>query len=208
MNDRPDVEAAYRLDGPEANQKLYADWAATYDETFAAESDYLLHAHVANLFTHAGGKGPILDVGAGTGLCAEVLALHNRSPIDATDISNDMLDIARAKGLYRKLIQGDILAGLPIADRRYAGAVSSGTFTTGHVGPDGLDEVLRVTRSGGLLVISVNAKHFEAAGFAAKFDQLKGAIRDLELIPVSIYGPDASGPHAGDKGLVARFIKV
>jgi hypothetical protein len=44
---------------------------------------------------------------------------------------------------------------------RYGGAVSTGTFTIAHVGPEALDEVLRVVRPGGLVGISVNAQHWE-----------------------------------------------
>ena len=47
-------------------------------------------------------------------------------------------------------------------------------FTTGHVGAEGLDELLRVVRPGGVLVLTVKDKTW-AAGFAARVEALAGA---------------------------------
>ena len=47
-----------------------------------------------------------------------------------------MLDVAQTKGIYRALFAGDLTARLPVDDGTYAGIVSSGTFTNGHVGPE------------------------------------------------------------------------
>jgi hypothetical protein len=43
--------------------------------------------------------------------------------------------------------------------------VGAGTFTHRHVGPDELDELLRVTRSGGLFVLTIHYKLYKKAGF-------------------------------------------
>ncbi|MEM1301344.1 MAG: class I SAM-dependent methyltransferase, partial [Pseudomonadota bacterium] len=149
MADDPDLDSAYALNSPQAVQQLYAGWADTYDTDFAVEHGYQLHDHVASAYVDAQGTGPVLDVGAGTGLVAQALAARGLKAIDGTDISPEMLQIAGSKGVYSALFQSDILAGLPIADDHYAGAVSAGTFTLGHVGPEALSEVLRVTRPGG-----------------------------------------------------------
>ena len=73
MSDDPDLKGAYALDGPDANRALYARWAETYDTDFAAENRYLSPGHVARTYAGAGGEGPVLDLGAGTGLVAEAL---------------------------------------------------------------------------------------------------------------------------------------
>ena len=44
---------------------------------------------------------------------------------------------------------------MPVDDATYDGVVSSGTFTLGHVGPEAIGELLRVTKTGGHIVISV-----------------------------------------------------
>lgn len=39
MND-PDLDAAYALETPDDSRRLYADWAQTYDTSFAKDADY------------------------------------------------------------------------------------------------------------------------------------------------------------------------
>lgn len=206
-NKLPDLSQAYALKTPEDSKRLYADWAASYDSDFVREQGYLLHLHVANLFVQSGGTGPVLDMGAGTGICGAALRDLETGPVDATDISPEMLDIAKQKDIYRRLFAADLLAGLPVSDQAYAGIVSSGTFTTGHVGPDGLDELLRITKHGGLITISVNTQHFKNAGFAEKLDTIKANGVDLTLIEVQIYDDTSNGPHKNDTAFVTHLRK-
>lgn len=207
-NDTPDLDGAYALKTPEDSKRLYAVWAETYDSDFAEAHDYLAPSHVAEAFLSAKGTGPVLDVGAGTGLCGEALHALGIGPVDATDISREMLDVAESKGIYRNLFTGDLTAQLPVADATYAGIVSSGTFTNGHVGPEAIDELLRITEPGGLLALSINTQHYVAQGFEAKLKALSGRITDLRLPELRIYGPGATGEHKDDTIFVALFRKV
>lgn len=206
--DKPDLDAAYSLQTPEDSRRLYAEWADDYDSDFAKGQDYRLPEMTARAFVAAGGTGPILDVGAGTGLCGEALAALGLGPIDATDISPEMLERAMAKEVYRDAIEADLFEGIPVPAQSYAGVVSSGTFTTGHVGPDGIDPLLRVARKGALFALSINARHYESAGFADKLASLQGRISALELVETRIYGPDANGMHKDDMALIALFRKA
>ena len=208
MPDTPSLSRAYALETPDDSVALYRDWAGDYDEGFARNSDYILHDQVARHYVNIGGFGPVLDIGAGTGLCGAALAARGITPIDGTDISQEMLDIAATKDVYRDLFAANLLEGLPVPDRPYQGAVSSGTFTTGHVGPDGIDPMLAPLRPGARVVISVNAKHFAAAGFEAKIAALEPHIEDVSLTEVAIYGPGAHGDHAADTALLVAFRKA
>lgn len=203
----PSLNAAYDLQSPDDNRRLYADWAETYDSGFAVDHDYRLHLNTARAFRDAGGQGPVLDVGAGTGLAGAVLSDLGMAPIDATDISGEMLDVAERKDVYRDLFVADLLEGLPVPRDSYAGIVSSGTFTHGHLGPDALDELLRVARTGAQFAISINAEHFTAKGFAAKLDALGDSITNLALPETRIYGPNATDEHKDDMAFVALFQK-
>ena len=205
----PDLHAAYSLKSPEENKRLYAEWAGEYDDSFAALEDYQLHIHTARAFVGAGGQGPVLDVGAGTGLCGAILAGLGVGPIDATDISAEMLDEAMRKDIYRDAIEADLNQGLPVPRGSYAGVVSSGTFTHGHLGPEVLPALLRVARHGAQFALSINAKHFEALGFADTIRRLEAdQIRDLSLTQVRIYGDLAAGPNKDDIALIALFEKT
>ena len=205
---KPDLDRAYALQTPEDSKRLYAEWADSYDTGFAEDMDYRLPDHVARVFVEAGGTGPVLDLGAGTGLCSQALAQRGITPIDGTDISQDMLDTAAQKNIYRSLFTGDLTGRLPVEDGVYQGLVSSGTFTTGHVGPEALDEVLRIAAPGAVIALSINAQHWAERGFEQKFAALRASITDLQLPEVRIYGPANTSEHRDATGLVAVFRKA
>jgi len=209
MSDKPDLNAAYALKTPEDSRRLYAEWAGDYDASFAAREDYQLHIHTARAFVMAGGQGPVLDVGAGTGLCGAVLADLGVGPIDATDISAEMLDQAMRKDIYRDAIEADLNEGIPAPPDSYAGIVSSGTFTTGHVGPGAIDALLRIARRGAQFTLSINEHHYDTQRFAARFEALlrEGRIIHLTLRRVRIYGDMAVGENKDDTALIALFEK-
>ncbi len=205
----PNLHAAYALDSPEDHKRLYAEWAGDYDDSFAALEDYQLHIHTARAFVGAGGQGPVLDVGAGTGLCGAVLAGLGVGPIDATDISPEMLDEAMRKDIYRDAIEADLNQGIPVPRDSYAGIVSSGTFTHGHLGPEALPALLRIARPGAQFALSINAKHYEKLGFAETLHKLaQGQIQNLTLPEVRIYGDLAAGPNKDDTALIALFERT
>ncbi|MGJ5619466.1 class I SAM-dependent DNA methyltransferase [Sulfitobacter sp. MF3-043] len=205
---KPDLDAAYAIETPEDNRRLYADWAKTYDDSFAADMDYQLPRMVGLIFCEAfRGSGPVLDVGAGTGLLAQSIPIRAMLEIDALDMSPEMLGIARQKGLYRKTIEADLTQPLDIADNIYGAIVSSGTFTHGHVGPDALDELLRIARCGAVFVLAVNAEHFVARGFAEKFALIEPHIEGLQHHDVNIYGADADATHKDDLASITVFRK-
>lgn len=204
----PDLGAAYALETPQDNLRLYAGWADSYDRTFAADMDYQMPDLVAwTLVEAAPDAATVLDVGAGTGLVAQALPPPVRGRIDALDISPEMLKVAMGKGLYRQAIKADLTQDLPLGDGCYEAIVSAGTFTHGHVGPDALHELLRVARPGCIFVLAINKEHFEARGFAAKFAELEPDIEGLDLRNVQIYGVKATGPHKDDQALIAVFTK-
>ncbi|SHI39909.1 Methyltransferase domain-containing protein [Shimia gijangensis] len=206
--ENPSLDGAYALETPEDSRRLYANWAETYDQTFAQAHDYLLPLLVAQAYKDEGGTGLVLDVGAGTGLCGQELIALNIGPVDATDISQEMLNVAATKSIYRTLFAGDLTARLAVEDDTYAGVVSSGTFTNGHVGPEAFDELLRITQPGGLLALSINTVHYDAKGFKAKLQDLDGQITDLHLPEVRIYGESATDGHKDDTVYIALFRKA
>lgn len=207
MDKKANLASAYALQTPDDSRQLYAAWAKTYESEFIAASGYCLHAAVADAFATAGGTGPVLDMGAGTGICGVSLAALGVQPIDATDISPEMLSEAADKGCYSELFEGDILAGLPKDDGAYQGIVSSGTFTLGHVGPEGLDEVLRLLAPGGLAVISVRDAHFEAEGFESKIASLEPLLRKSSRARARVYANSVTHAHKNDIAFLLHLWK-
>jgi predicted TPR repeat methyltransferase len=204
-----DLKDAYGLRTPADSVRLYRGWAADYDRTFAQAHGYVAPREVARAFLDEAGPdggaraGPVLDIGAGTGLVAE----HLRGlTVDAVDISQEMLDAAGAKGLYRRRIRADLTGPLPMADAEYSGFVSAGTFTHGHVGPACLPELMRIARPGAVFALSINAQAFDAAGFGSAFAGLvaEGDITPVRFRRAPIY-EGATHEHARDTMLVALF---
>ena len=207
MQKTPSLQNAYDLKSPDDNRELYSAWAETYDNDFIEDMQYKLHFFVAEEFVLNGGNGLILDVGAGTGALAQALLQRAKFSIEATDISKEMLKVADSKRIYQRSFLSDLTKKIPVDNSFYDGVVSSGTFTHGHVGPSAMDELVRVTKAGGLVTISVNEKHWIALDFESEIDRLNKYIRNYTLKKISIYGEESTHDHKDDKAIILT-IKV
>lgn len=92
----------------------------------------------------------ILDVAAGTGLFGIELNKNGYRNIDALDMSQEMLNHARVKNIYRKFIC------ITMTDQRiptietgeYDAVMCCASMGAGHVGPSAFEEMIRVTKPG------------------------------------------------------------
>lgn len=178
MSDK--LDAVYGAASAEEIARTYDDWAEGYE----ADMRRLGYRHpaigLALLARHVPrGAAPVLDAGAGTGLVGEWLGIVGFPVADALDLSEGMLAVARRKGCYRALHRAALGGPLPFADGAYAAAIATGVFTTGHVGAEGLDELARVVRPGGAIVLTV--KETVWPGFAMRIAAL--GLRTLEETP-------------------------
>ncbi|MCP4469842.1 MAG: class I SAM-dependent methyltransferase [Gammaproteobacteria bacterium] len=167
------VDAAYHLEDDDMVE-FYRKWAADYDHEMLDKLGYTSPASLASILIEQlpDTASTILDLGCGTGLTCRLLAERGYSRLDGVDISTEMLQVARERGIYRHLLTGDLNDPLERESDSYDGVVSSGTFTHGHVGPEPLDEVFRVLKPGGILACTVHVDLWETKGFEAKFTAL------------------------------------
>ena len=203
------LDDAYSLQTPDDSIKLYKKWAKSYDEDFAKSSHYLSPQKISNFFLeHSKSTDtPILDVGAGTGLVGEFLKVKNKKEIIGIDISSEMLHQAKLKKCYSSLIEADITKKIPLKKNSIGAVVSAGTFTHGHVGPHALDELLRITKPGGLFVLSINSKFFIKAGFKEKFIQIKNIISPPLFEKFSAHGKNINKTYNEVKIFACIFRK-
>lgn len=199
--------AVYDSKDPRDVAALYDKWAETYDAEMA-EAGYrhpticlaLLARHLSK------GTAPLLDAGAGTGLIGEWLRIMGYPQVEALDISEGMLKVAARKGCYAAFHVLALGGPLPFADHHFGGVISAGVFTSGHVGAEGLDELIRITRPGGIIVLTVKNTLWEG-GFAARIGDLEqqGLVsRAEETAPyVSMPGEANTTPS---RGLVLRVM--
>lgn len=205
--DEPSLDDSFAIKTPEDSVRLYRAWAPTYDTGFADRMGYRLPEMVAEAFVKAGGLGPVLDVGAGTGLVGERLAAFGAGPLDGIDLSPEMLAQARAKEVYRHLVLADLGMPLELAANAYGGIVSSGIFTHGHVGPQVFGELMRVAAPGSVFALSVNDGVYVSRGFQACFTAMAAQISGFSIREAPIYDrPDPE--HAGQRAQIVVFRKV
>ena len=209
MSSKKGLNDAYSVKTPEDNIKLYKVWASSYDDDFAKKNDYRSPVLISNYYDKYSNKNdvPVLDVGAGTGLIAEVMNKKNTIDIDAIDISPEMLESAKSKNCYNKLIEADLTKNLDIDNNYYGAIVSAGTFTHGHIGPNALDELLRVTKPSGLFVITIHSKVYVDQNFEQKFQDINEQITDLTFHEEKAYGNNPDKDHGNDTVFITVFRK-
>ena len=209
MSSKKGLNDAYSVKTPEDNIKLYKVWASSYDDDFAKKNDYRSPVLISNYYDKYSNKNdvPVLDVGAGTGLIAEVMNKKNTIDIDAIDISPEMLESAKSKNCYNKLIEADLTKNLDIDNDYYGAIVSAGTFTHGHIGPNALDELLRVTKPSGLFVITIHSKVYVNQNFEQKFQDINEQITDLTFHEEKAYGNNPDKDHGNDTVFITVFRK-
>ncbi|XP_078673291.1 methyltransferase-like protein 27 isoform X2 [Branchiostoma floridae x Branchiostoma belcheri] len=78
------------------------------------------------------------------------------SNIDALDASQDMLDVAKTKNVYKNFIK-ELLGTnqLDIDADSYDAVIGSGLFANGHVKPDCLEQLIRIVKPGGMICLAV-----------------------------------------------------
>jgi predicted TPR repeat methyltransferase len=179
--------SVYAATDPTQVAAAYDKWADTYD-TEMAQAGYRHPSVCLALLARYLPKGaaPLLDAGVGTGMIGDWLGIVGYPEVEGLDISEGMLAVAARKGNYRALHRAVLGQELPFADGYFAGVVSTGVFTTGHVGAEALPELIRVCRKGGVMVITVKDTVWEA-GFAAALAGLQAAGRVVMLEETAPY---------------------
>lgn len=165
------LKKAYGVKSTADVVELYDSWADDYDDELLDELGYVAPQLTAEAFRrHVPDHGAmVLDVGCGTGLVGEELAKAGYRHVDGLDISGEMLARAQKKGVYEALFQADLTQSLDLPSAHYDAVISSGTFTHGHVGPEGLDELVRVTKPGGVICFTINDGVYKTYDFTGKF---------------------------------------
>ena len=133
----------------------YDAWAPRYDADMHDYGYRLPSRMAAEVRRHIpNGDALMLDVGAGSGLLGQALRDGGYDNLEGLDPSPGMLRQARAKGVYRRR-QMALGATTPLAPYRYEAILAGGVFKPGHAPPHALEELLRLARPGGIIVVNL-----------------------------------------------------
>ena len=158
------------------NQELaerYDQWAKDYDRDLEDDFGWTGPLETSQVFArYAPMEGRILDAGAGTGLVGRILSGMGYGNLVAIDLSQGMLEESRKKGVYRELHQMVMGEPLDFATGAFDAVISVGVLTVGHAPASSLDELVRVTKSGGNIVFSLRPDVWEDSGFKEKQESL------------------------------------
>lgn len=175
---------AYSLENTDQTKAHYAKWAQVYDKEVADEKGYRQPQRCAEALRATGlpGEALILDVGCGTGLSGRALRDAGYIHLEGCDLSPEMLEKAMATGCYERLFETNLNEPpLDAQDAQYDAATCVGVFSFGHVLPDAIDEILRVLKPGGYLVIGLNDHYYDEGTFPDKLDALVEA-GEIEIL--------------------------
>ena len=155
---------------------IYKNWAIDYEDDVIKLAGYVGHLITSDLLlTYLKNKNAkVLDAGCGTGLVGEILYKNNFNHIEGVDFSQEMLDVANQKNIYQSLKLVDLTKELDYEDNSFDAIVCAGTFTCGHVGPEALKEMVRITKEGGYICFTVRKQEWEASPYMQ-------IINDIEL---------------------------
>ena len=168
------MQSAYAAkDGQEAAE-LYDSWAEDYERRVSSWG-YITPAVAAWFLGRyvAPEDGTVLDAGAGTGLMGLVLAPLGYRDLIGIDVSGDMLEYAREKGVYRELRQMELGGRLDLPSDAFAAVVAAGVFAAGHAPPESFEDLIRVTKRGGYVIFSVRTDVYLEGGFKEKQEALE-----------------------------------
>ena len=154
--------------------EIYDNWAEDYERRILSYG-YSTPAVTAGFFGRyvKPEHGPVLDAGAGTGITGEVLAPLGYKDLLGIDISPNMLELARKKGVYKDLRQMALGGRLDLPSDAFAAVVATGVFAAGHAPPESFEELIRTTKPGGHMIFSVRTDVYVEAGFKDKQEALE-----------------------------------
>ncbi|MXZ92401.1 MAG: class I SAM-dependent methyltransferase [Chloroflexi bacterium] len=167
------VQWIYASTTNEQLAERYDEWAKEYDDDLENTFVWLAPVRGAEaLASRVAKDAKILDAGAGTGLAGVELQRLGYSDICAMDLSEGMLEEARAKGCYNDFQQMALGGPLDFDTDTYDAVISTGVFTPGHAPPSSFVDLCRVTKPGGYIVFSLRPDTHLELGFKEQQDAL------------------------------------
>jgi predicted TPR repeat methyltransferase len=177
---------------------VYADWADNYEAEVTKRGYRTPDRLAAALAQFAEPDEDILDFGCGTGIGGAALLRAGFRQIDGTDITKEMLEKARARGIYRKTWHSSP-TDMGFAQGHYHVIVAVGVISLGAAPPETLAPLVAQLPKDGLLALSFNDPTLADDAYTAALD----ALCSSGLVTVIFR---EHGPHLDDVGMGSDVI--
>ena len=186
--EKSQVEKVYAASTLEESEQAYDGWANSYEsDIFKYESRFpFVPAAVFTRFVKPG-EGRILDAGCGTGLQIEPIYLAGYDAITGIDLSEGMLAISKQKNMYAQLYQMTLGERLDFDDETFANTITVGTITPGHAPPHSFEELIRVTKKGGRIIINLRSDDKVDPSYPAALKQYEDDARWQQIFKSKPY---------------------
>lgn len=155
----------------------YGEWALTYEAIVQDEMDVRLLERLTTV--DWAGEGPTLDLACGTGRIGAWLKGRGVEALVGVDMTPEMLERARARGVYDRLATGDVRdTGLHAAAYGLATIVLADEHLPAL--PPLYAEAARLLQPGGAFVLVGYHPHFLMNGVPTHFDRERGDTVTIE----------------------------
>ncbi len=150
-------------------KSFYDEWSQSYEEE-VTEQGYATPKRCADALAASVDDldGPVLDFGCGTGISGEALAGAGFAEIDGCDISEQMLEAARKKNLYRRLWVSEEANPVAFPPGTYRHITAVGVISAGAAPVTLMDDLYGALPSGGTLTFSFNERTLKEPQFAQR----------------------------------------
>lgn len=175
MSESEDIDGliARLVSATDKEEKLavYKKWADRYDHDLERKGYVAPEKAAQLLFTfQPDTSSKVYDAGCGTGRAGSCLEKLGYTYITGEDFSEAMLDIASLSGHYQSLNTADYTQAIEHADNSFDASVCVGVYSQEFKNIF-LDELVRIVKPGGHIVLSCRPIHFEN-GAQAEIDRL------------------------------------
>ena len=198
----PTLEKVYAARTDEERRQAYNEWSESYDKDVTEFGIQLPYVGACVFAKHVEiGIQPVLDAACGTGMHTMPLVMMGYSGFHGIDISDGMLAIAKQRGIYESLQQMVLGKPLEFSDDQFPVTYAIGALAPGNAPPESLDEFVRVTKPGGLVIWSTHGHiNQRTQPYHEKRHKLTAAgawLPEFETDPfVSMPGGDSEIKHA------------
>ncbi|XP_078276967.1 methyltransferase-like protein 27 [Rhinoraja longicauda] len=141
---------------------FYNSWAENYEKhtsVIGYQAPSLGVETLISVYTEDRSSALVFDVPCGTGMVAELMQKLGFKNFHGMDCSEEMLKISESKGMYQKLMHCLITADkqLPVKEGTYDVVMVVGGLSQPHLPWEILPELLRITKTGGLICVTMKA---------------------------------------------------